>query len=91
LPIATPSETTDNFDTKGHQWRTVLINCDCHSFDQVEHQLIKAIHCTLSRARQFAWEVHTKGSALVYNGHRERCEAVAECLSGIGLRVDVSQ
>lgn len=83
-------ETTDT-GSLGSGWRTVLFNCDCHSFDQVERQLIKATRCTLGRARRLSWEVHSKGSAVVYTGHRERCEAVAECLAGIGLLVNVSR
>lgn len=66
-------------------WKTILFNCDCHTFDQVEAQLIKAIRCTLSQARKFSTEVHTKGSAIVYRGPRERCEAVAMVLDSIGL------
>lgn len=90
-PGAAPTEETTDTGSIGHAWRTVLFNCDCHSFDQVERQLIKATHCTLSRARQLSWEVHSKGSSVVYHGHRERCEAVAECLGAIGLLVNVSQ
>ena len=72
-----------------HGWRTVLFNCDCHTFDEVERQLIKAVRCTLSRARQLSLEVHTKGSAVVYSGPRERCEAAAMVLGEIGLVVKV--
>jgi ATP-dependent Clp protease adaptor protein ClpS len=79
----------DSGETSG--WRTVLFNCDCHSFDEVERQLLKAIKCTLSRARQLSMEVHTKGSAVVYRGARERCEAVAMVLGDIGLLVNVTQ
>ena len=83
-------KTTDHSGT-GSGSRTILFNCDCHSFDEVEAQLIKAIRCTLSRARQISMEVHTKGSSVVYRGHRERCEAVAMVLSDIGLIVKVAQ
>ena len=71
--------------------KTILLNCNCHSFDEVEVQLIKAIHCSLSKARQFAWEVHTQGSAIVYSGPKERCEAVAMVLEDIRLVVKVSE
>lgn len=73
------------------QWRTVLFNCECHTFDQVEDQLIKAIRCTLGRARAIAFEVHSEGLSVVYEGPRERCEAVAEVLEEIGLAVKVTQ
>lgn len=81
--------TTDSGQTSG--WKTILFNCDCHSFDQVERQLIKAVRCTLSRAREISWEVHSKGSSVVYEGVRERCEAVADVLGSIGLLVKVEQ
>lgn len=87
---AVVEETTTDDQTR-HGWRTILLNCDCHSFDQVEGQLIKAIRCSLSQARKYSWEVHSKGSAVVYKGHRERCEAVAMVLDSIGLLTKVAQ
>jgi ATP-dependent Clp protease adapter protein ClpS len=69
--------------------KVVLLNCDCHTFDEVERQLMKAIHCTLSRARRLSWEVHSKGSAVVYSGPGERCEAVAAVLEDIRLAVKI--
>jgi ATP-dependent Clp protease adapter protein ClpS len=83
-------ETTEDSGTDSG-WRTILFNCECHTFDQVERQLIKAVRCTLSRARAISWEVHSKGSSVVYEGARERCEAVADVLGGIGLIVNVNQ
>jgi ATP-dependent Clp protease adaptor protein ClpS len=52
---------------------------------------MKATRCTLSRARSLSWEVHTKGSAIVYEGPRERCEAVADVIGAVGLKVEVVQ
>jgi ATP-dependent Clp protease adapter protein ClpS len=72
-------------------WKVVLINCDCHSFDEVERQLLKAVRCTLSAARAFAWEVHSRGAAVIYSGPRERCEAVASVLEDIRLAVQVTR
>ncbi len=70
-------------------WKTVLYNCGCHTFDAVEKIVIKATRCSLSQARSISNEVHTRGSAAIYEGHRERCEAVAEVVASIGLRVEV--
>ncbi|MBI4062010.1 MAG: ATP-dependent Clp protease adaptor ClpS [Elusimicrobia bacterium] len=72
-------------------WRVILFNCDCHTFEQVEGALIKAVRCSLAQARAFSWEVHSKGSAVVYRGARERCEAVADVLGRVGLQVKVSR
>lgn len=75
----------------GEPWKTVLFNCDCHTFDEVERVVMKAVRCTLSRARAISHEVHTRGSAVIYDGPRERCEAVAEVVGSIGLKVNVVQ
>ena len=72
-------------------WNVILFNCDCHTFEQVEGILLKAVRCSLSQARVFSWEVHSKGSAVVYQGALERCEAVADVIGAIGLQVKVSQ
>ena len=82
-----PTDTTH----EDYAYKTVLFNCNCHSFDEVESQLIKAVRCSLSRARQISWEVHSKGLAVVYTGPKERCEAVAHVLEDIRLIVKVSQ
>ena len=84
-------ETTDAETDYDSGWKTILFNCECHTFDEVERQLIKAIRCTLSVARRFSTEVHEKGFAVVYRGPKERCEAVAMTLGEIGLRADVSE
>lgn len=96
MPVAAPRKTEKHRPTPsdtdaGPAWKTVLFNCDCHSFEDVEVQLMKAIHCGLAAARNFAWEVHSKGSAVVVSGPRERCEAVAAVLEDIRLAVKVTQ
>ncbi len=88
-----PVETEEERDSSSadFEWRVVLFNCECHTFDEVERQLMKATRCSLGRARELAWEVHSKGSAVVYTGPRERCEAVAAVLEDIRLAVQVAQ
>ena len=72
-------------------WSVILYNCECHTFDQVERILIKAVRCGLAQARAYSTEVDAKGSAVVYQGALERCEAVADVIGAIGLQVKVSQ
>lgn len=71
-------------------WNTILFNCDCHTFDEVARQLVKAIRCSYDQGMAIAAVVHTKGLAVVYTGPRERCEAVAMVLESIGLIVKVA-
>ncbi len=80
---------TDSGSGGRDPWKTILYNCECHTFDQVEKIVTKALNCTLSRARAISHEVHTRGSAVIYEGHRERCEAVGDVVASIGLLVKV--
>src|SRR5690348_967926 len=77
--------------TRGLPWSTILFNCNCHSFDDVARQLMKAIRVSYERGMQIASVVHHSGKAVVYTGPRERCEAVAMVLEDIGLIVKVAQ
>ena len=88
---ASPTSDTETVDSSqtGYAWRVTLLNCDCHSFDEVEKQLIQALRCSIAQARSFSWEVHSQGAAVVYEGPRERCEAVAAVLEDIRLTVKV--
>jgi len=83
-------DTTDG-TTRGLPWNTILFNCNCHSFDDVARQLMKAIRVSYERGMAIADVVHHSGMAVVYTGHRERCEAVAMVLEQIGLLTKVSQ
>jgi ATP-dependent Clp protease adapter protein ClpS len=70
-------------------WITLLWNCDCHTFEQVANQLVKAIGCSYDEGMQIAWQVHTGGKAAVRVGPRPECEKVARVLGQIGLVVSV--
>ncbi len=70
-------------------WITILWNCDCHTFEQVARQLMKAIGCSYDDGMAIAWRVHSDGKAVVRAGPRDDCERVARILAEIGLRVSV--
>lgn len=72
-------------------WMTILWNCDCHTFEQVANQLVKAIGCSYDDGMAIAWRVHSDGRAVVRVGPREECERVARILAEIGLRVSVAE
>lgn len=72
-------------------WKTVLFDDDWHTFQEVASQLVKATRCTLDRGLALANVVHHTGSAIVYQGPKERCEAVAEVLEAIRLKTQVCQ
>lgn len=86
-----PRARPDDGTATGFGARTILFNDDVHTFDEVAFQLVKAIRCTPARGMELAMEVHQKGSAVVYTGHLERCEAVAMVLEQIDLRTKVER
>jgi len=94
---ATPTETpqVDEFDATDVQvappWMTVLHNCDCHTFEEVVTQLMKAIACSEERGWELAWQVHNTGKAVVKVGAETECVRVGNVLASIGLVVTVTQ
>jgi ATP-dependent Clp protease adaptor protein ClpS len=72
-------------------WITILHNCDCHTFEDVVKQLIRAIACSEERAWEIAWEVHNTGKAVVKVGPEAECVRVGNILAATGLIVTVTQ
>src|SRR5580765_4055768 len=72
-------------------WMTVLHNCDCHTFEEVVKQLMKAIACSEERGWELAWQVHNTGKAVVKVGAETECVRVGNILASIGLVVTVAQ
>jgi ATP-dependent Clp protease adaptor protein ClpS len=82
-------EETDRDVALPPPWITLLWNCECHSFEEVANQCVKAIGCSYDEGMQIAWQVHTQGKATVRVGPREVCERVGRILAEIGLVVTV--
>ena len=72
-------------------WITILYNCDCHTFEDVVKQLVKAIGCSEDRGWEIAWEVHNTGKSVVKVGPETECVRVGNILAAIGLVVTVTQ
>ena len=87
---AAPEETADLSTGGGEGNKVFLFNCNCHTFEQVITQLMKAIRgMTRALAEELAWRVHTNGLAEVYRGDPGECDRVAAILKEIGLIVEV--
>lgn len=73
----------------GLPFKVILYNDDWHSFDEVINQLMKAVHCTFEKARDYAFEVHVKGKACVFTGELQKCLKVSSVLEEISLHTQV--
>ncbi|HMV25575.1 MAG TPA: ATP-dependent Clp protease adaptor ClpS [bacterium] len=88
--IATQTEhEVSESTTLDHPLRVILFNDDIHTFDEVIAQVIKAIGCTVQKAEAIAWEVHTRGKAVVYEGDLGECLRVSSVLEEIGLHTQI--
>ena len=71
-------------------YKVVVLDCQCHSFDDVEVALCRVIRgMTREKAHQHAWEIHTTGASVVARAPKERAELYQEKLAGYGLRVTI--
>lgn len=69
--------------------KVILYNDEIHTFDEVILQLVKAIKCSTEVGEKFAWEVHTRGLAIVFNGEMHECLRVSSVLEEIALHTQV--
>ncbi|OGU28494.1 MAG: Clp protease ClpS [Ignavibacteria bacterium GWA2_35_9] len=75
--------------TTGIENRVILYNDDWHTFEEVIVQLIKATKCSFDQARSYAFEVHVKGKAIVFNGSIKDCLKVSSVLEEIALNTQI--
>ena len=69
--------------------RVILYNDNIHTFDEVIGQVCKAVGCVRQFGAAVAWEVHTRGLALVYEGDMFDCLQVSSVLEEIELHTQV--
>jgi ATP-dependent Clp protease adaptor protein ClpS len=70
--------------------KVIVLDCQCHSFDDVEVALCKVIPgMSRSKAHQHAYEIHTTGASIVARAPKEKAEMYQERLAGFGLRVTI--
>jgi len=85
-----PDEVEERTTGGGEGSKVFLFNCECHTFEEVITQLLKAVPgMTRSLAEELAWRVHTTGLAEVYRGGSSDCDRVAKVLGETGLIVQV--
>jgi ATP-dependent Clp protease adaptor protein ClpS len=85
-----PAEVEDRTTGGGEGSKVFLFNCECHTFEDVITQLLKAVPgMTRPLAEELAWRVHNTGLAEVYRGGASDCDRVAKILGETGLIVQV--
>ena len=75
---------------KERVWRVVLINCCCHTFEEVVLQVKFATGCSTGDAEDFAYKAQEQGSVVVYSGSRNDCKRAGQILSSTGLDIGIT-
>lgn len=90
-PGANPLPLPENEEDVAQQEpaKVILFNDEVHTFDEVIGQLVKATRCTSDRAEALAWEVHSRGKAVVFEGELPRCMEVSGILEEIDLMTQI--
>lgn len=91
IKIQDPINSNKSNSSDFYSWRTIIFNCDCHSFNDAISAIQAATKCSREKAEQAAMNAHKNGSAVIYMGYREKAEMVAEVISQRGLRASVNQ
>jgi ATP-dependent Clp protease adaptor protein ClpS len=70
----------------GGSWRVIVLNDDHNTFEGVASALAQTIPgVDYDKGMALANEIHNKGQALVWSGHRETAELYHAQLEGYGL------
>lgn len=80
---------TEEEESEATPWRLILYDDDVHTFDEVIHQLIKALSCSHEKAEEITLKVHNDGKALVYEGAFEECLKINSVLQEIQLITEI--
>ena len=85
-------------DTHYGCWLLLLLLCVCFQAEDGIRDLVrsrglgdvyKRQECTYDKARGFAFEVHVKGKAIVFNGPLNQCLKVSSVLEEIALHTQI--
>src|SRR5215213_407687 len=72
--------------------KVIVLDCMCHSFDDVEHALCQYIpRMTRTQAHAHAYEIHTTGASVVAMAPKEAAEHYGAGLRSRGLRVRIEE
>jgi ATP-dependent Clp protease adaptor protein ClpS len=70
----------------GGAWRVIVLNDDHNTFEGVAFALAQTIPgVDYAKGMALANEIHNKGQAIVWSGHRELAELYHSQLEGYGL------
>ncbi len=88
-PMEEPVEIEDITTDSMLPAKVLLFNDNWHTFDEVIGQLIKALGCDSGKAEAIAFEAHSSGKAMAYEGTMADCLRVNSVLEEISLNTQI--
>lgn len=82
-------ERPEEKDADDTPWQLILYNDEEHSFDEVIQQLVKALRCSVTHAKELTMKVHNEGKATVFEGAFEECLRINSVLQEIELITEI--
>ena len=74
----------------GEFWHVTVFDNDKNSYEEVMTVLMLATSCSAEEAYIEAWEIDHYGACVVHRADEGECRGVADVVSAIGIRVEVS-
>lgn len=84
-------EVDDGSTTHTDSWIVTVFNNDYNTWEEVMEVLMRATGCNSEEAYIETWEVDNLGRSVVHCASERECQGVANVISTIGIRVEVSQ
>lgn len=75
----------------GGFWIVTVFNNEVNTYEEVMEVLMRATGCDSEEAWIETWEIDHLGKSVVHHAAEEECISVAQVISQIGIRVEVSQ
>ena len=83
--IETPEIDTTSSVNLGKPFKVILFNDENHDMMEVVAQIAQATGYSTEQSTRVMMEANNMGRAVVWTGHKERCEHVADILEQIRL------
>ncbi len=88
--IERPEIRPDDTSSGRGGWIVTVYNNEYNTYDEVIMILMIATECTPDEAYIETWEIDKLGSSVVHISGEEECQRVAQVISTIGIRAEVS-
>lgn len=89
--IVAPEQIQEQILDHGETWIVTVFDNSRNTYEEVMTVLVLATGCTQEEAYIEAWEIDHFGSCVVHRSSEGECQSVADVVSAIGIKVEVTR